>query len=421
MIDKSGTAVAAGDEGSSCGIPVVKGAVVKQRFDILDDCRGFAIILVFLRHCESFLPKSLSQILYDPWSFLSTVFAGKADLHKLVLFVAFFPLHIGWIALPIFFVVSGFCIHLTYCQPRQPDLKAFYVRRFFRIYPPYLLALLFFAVLFPLTRLPFNKLTYWGQFMTHLLLCHNVSDLSVCAINPAFWTIAIEVQLYLLFPLLLIYARRTSFAHALLLLALIEFSLHAFAVLMFEKPGHFAPAWLRASPFFFCFSWGIGAALADAYLTGKPLSLLRMHPVVWLVPGILTSTFQAYEFSFSFFALFTASIIARHLSKGAVEEPRSFLGRFVRRTGVYSYSIYLIHDPILLAVMLAYQARFPGIGNHPYLIFVAGVSSWLVIFPLAALMYYWVEKPGISLGKRVLRAWSQRSIRQPGSRIASTA
>lgn len=421
MIDKSGAEAAALDQGRSGSKSILKKTGPQQRFDILDDCRGIAIILVFFRHCESFLPPSLSQILYDPWSFLLTVFAGKADLHKLVSFILFFPFHIGWTALPIFFVVSGFCIHLTYCQQRQPDLKAFYVRRFFRIYPAYLLAVLFFALCFPLTRLPFNKLTYWGQLVTHVLLCHNISELSVCSINPAFWTIAIEVQLYLLFPLLLVYARRTSFARTLLFLALIEVSLHAFAVVVFEKTGGFAPAWLRASPFFFCFSWGIGAAMADAYLTGKPLALLRVHPVVWLVPGILTSTFQSYEFSFSFFALFTASIIARHLSKGPVEEPRSWFRRFVRRTGIYSYSIYLIQDPILGLVILTYQAHFPGIESHSYLIFAAGVSSWLVTYPLAALMYHWVEKPGISFGKRVLRAWLQRSSRQLEPRIVSTA
>ena len=422
MSDKSGPTLSVSYEKSSCSIPASKGTGQKQhRFEILDDCRGFAIMLVFFRHCEFFLPDRLTQILYDPWTFLSSVAAGKADLHDLFLFVAFFPFHIGWTALPIFFVVSGFCIHLTYSQPRQADLKAFYIRRFFRIYPPYLLALLVFTFIYPLTRIPFTKLTYWGQFVTHLFLVHNVSELSIVAINAPFWTIAIEVQLYLIFPLILIFARRYSYARALLVLALIEFSLQAFAVIVFEHPPVFAPAWLRGSPFFFCFSWGLGAAIADAYLSGKPLGLMRIHPVVWLVPGILTSTFPAYEFSFGFFALFTASIIWRHLNKGQVEEKPSYLGRVIRITGIYSYSIYLIHDPILRAVILFYKARFPGIENHPFQIFTAGATSWLLIFPLSALMYYRVEKPAIALGKRVLRAWPRPASRQIESNIVSTA
>ena len=417
---KSGSLRPASSELSSPTTPVSKEPVHRQRYEILDDCRGFAIILVFFRHCEFFLPDRLTQILYNPQDFLSAVFAGKAAPHDLFLFVAFFPFHIGWTALPIFFVVSGFCIHLTYCQPRS-DLKAFYIRRFFRIYPPYLLALLVFTFFYPLTRIPFTKLTYWGQFVTHLLLCHNVSELSIVAINAPFWTIAIEVQLYLIFPLILIFARRYSYARALLVLALIEFSLQLFAVIVYEKPPGYAPAWLRGSPFFFCFSWGLGAAIADAYLSGKPLALMRIHPLVWLVPGILTSTFPAYEFSFAFFALFTASIITRHLSKSQVEERPSYLHRIIRITGIYSYSIYLLHDPILRAVVLFYKGRFPGIEHHPFLIFAAGASSWLVIFPLSALMYYWVEKPAIAFGKRVLRALPQPSDRQLESRMVSAA
>jgi peptidoglycan/LPS O-acetylase OafA/YrhL len=421
MIDKSGVDASAQNECSSGNISILKEAGAKQRFDILDDFRGVAVILVFLFHCSCNLAPSQLSAFLRPWSFASTALSGKIDLQTLIAFIVFFLLRLGaWMALPMFFVVSGFCIHLTYCQPSKPDLGAFYIRRFFRIYPPYLLALLFFAFVFPWSRLPFNKLTDWGHLVTHLLLCHNVSGLSLLTINPAFWTIAVEAQLYLLFPLLLLFVRRYSFRQALLLLALIEVSLHALSVFVFGAHGQI-PFWLWASPFFFWFSWSTGAALADAYLTGKPLPFVRIHPAVWLVPGILTSVFPAHEFSFSFFALFTVSIISRHLSRGSVEERRSYLGRFIRRTGVYSYSIYLIHSPILLAVLVVCQTHFAGIAKNPFLIFAVSFSTWLFVFPLGALMYHWVEKPGISLGKRAVRAWSLRSARQLQTRIPSTA
>jgi peptidoglycan/LPS O-acetylase OafA/YrhL len=420
MIDKSGTESTAQKDGSSVH-PISKEVRGRQRLDILDDFRGLAIILVFLYHCENLLPSGLIQALRDPLSFLSTAFAGKVDPQAILSFTAFFPFHIGWCGVAIFFVVSGFCIHLTYCRSTPPDPFGFYVRRFFRIYPPYVLALLFFALLFPLTRLPLNKLTYWGQLLTHLFLFHNVSELSVCAISPSYWSIAVEVQLYLLFPLILLIARRYTFGRALLVLGLIEVTLHIFAAVGFERPGSFAPVWLRASPLFFCFSWSLGAALADAYLTGRTFPLARIHPVVWLIPGILTSTFPGYEFSFTCFALFTACVIARHLSRERAEEPPSYLERFVRRTGLYSYSIYLIHDPLLRALTNFVETRLPAIAGQPYLIFAIAVSSWVVIFPLGAIMYHWIEKPSVGLGKQVLRAWSQRSSRQPVPQIPSTA
>jgi peptidoglycan/LPS O-acetylase OafA/YrhL len=384
----------------------------KLHLPILDDCRGVAIILVFLRHCEVFLPHQLDHAFDYPWEFASQVFAGKTDLQTIIAFIVLFPGHLGWVALPIFFVVSGFCIHLTYCGSSQPSLKAFYIRRFFRIYPAYLLALLVFATVFPESRLPFTKLTHWAQLAAHIFQFHNLFETSLYAVNASYWTIAIEVQLYLLFPLLLIFARRFSYSWLLFGLLLVEVSLHSFSALFCYAPGHFPPAWLRASPFFFCFSWAIGAAMADAFLSGKPLPFTRIHPLVWLIPGILTSPFPSHEFSFTFFSLGAASVISRCFAKGSAEERRSHLGRFVRITGVYSYSIYLIHGPILIVLMELYKAWFPGIGNHPFLVFAAALSSWLVVFPLSALVYRWVEKPGIALGKRVLRAHSQRATGQ---------
>jgi hypothetical protein len=51
----------------------------------------------------------------------------------------------------------------SYTQTTRPAPAAFFIRRFFRIYPPYLLAVLFLALVFPLTRLPLNKLSDWVQ------------------------------------------------------------------------------------------------------------------------------------------------------------------------------------------------------------------------------------------------------------------
>jgi peptidoglycan/LPS O-acetylase OafA/YrhL len=102
------------------------------------------------------------------------------------------------------------------------------------------------------------------------------------------------------------------------------------------------------------------------------------------------------------------------------QEPKSYLGRFIRKTGVYSYSIYLIHGPIMIVLMELYRARFPGIENQPFLYFAAALSTWIVIFPLSALMYRWVEKPGIALGKRVLRSGSQRAANRLPTAVSAT-
>jgi len=402
----------------------ISGSLENQHhFGLLDDWRGIAIILVFLRHCENAFPQPLQEAFGQVPKFLMSALTGKVSAQDLFTFLFFYPMHLGWVALPIFFVVSGFCIHLSYAQSSRPDLKKFFVRRFFRIYPPYLLAVLFFAVIFPVSRLPFNKLTYWGDLATHLFICHNISEISVCAIVPSYWTIAVEVQLYLLFPLVILYVRRFSFARVLVVLGVIELSLHAFGLFAFGlRGGQFLPVWLRAAPYFYWFSWAIGTAIADAYLTGKPMPFTRIHPVVWLIAGIVAESFPLESFSFPLFALGIASMISRGIRASREGQKRGpYLGRFVRMIGIYSYSIYLIHDPILRGVVGLYEQHFPGIDNHPFAVFAAGLSSALIVFPAGILMYYLVERPSISWGKKLLLAWSRRLANQAGAEVVPAA
>ena len=389
-------------------------------FPFVDDARGLAAIFVFIRHAQVFLPPQLDHALDHPWEFVSDVFSGKVDWPTIIAFIVNYPGRFCWLALPIFFVVSGFCIHLSYAQSSPPRLKKFFIRRFFRIYPAYLFALLIFATVFPESRLPFTKLTHWAMLGAHIFNFHNLFETSIYAVNASYWTIGVEVQMYLLFPLLLLFARRFSYGRLLFALLLVEVSLHCFSAFYWYGPDRFPPAWLRASPFFFCFSWTLGAATADAFLSGKPLPFLKIHPLVWVVPGILISQYPAHEFGFTFFSLAIVSVIWRCLTQASVEEPKSYLGRFLRRTGVYSYSIYLIHGPILIFLMSLVEAWFPGIRTDPFLVLGAALSCWLVIFPLGALMYRWVEKPGMALGKRVLRSGSKPETSQLTTAVSAS-
>jgi peptidoglycan/LPS O-acetylase OafA/YrhL len=78
---------------------------------------------------------------------------------------------------------------------------SFFLRRFFRIYPPYFFAVWLFALIYPLTR--FNIVRGWQQLAYHLLLIHNLKSGASAGINPAFWSIGVKAQLYLLYPVLL--------------------------------------------------------------------------------------------------------------------------------------------------------------------------------------------------------------------------
>ena len=185
---------------------------IKRHIDFLDLLRGLAILLVFVFHSIS-TAYGRDQLPWGPWFRDFNV-----DRSFLLLLPA--TLRPG---VEIFFVLSGFCIHLSFS--RQPQWWILFQKRFFRIYPPYLAALLFFALAYPITNLHFASWVDAAQFISHLTLLHNFDHRTLYGINASFWSIAIQVQLYALYPLLIALAARFGWRRSLLGIAAIEITL----------------------------------------------------------------------------------------------------------------------------------------------------------------------------------------------------
>ena len=113
--------------------------VSANHLEIIDLLRGVAILAVFLFHClgASF---GFSQL---PWNGL---FPG---LKVSATFFALLPCSYGWAGVALFFVISGFCIHLSHIRSGEKGFGRFFVRRFFRIYPAYLVCVLAFFFIPP--------------------------------------------------------------------------------------------------------------------------------------------------------------------------------------------------------------------------------------------------------------------------------
>jgi len=365
----------------------------------LDQIRGIAIFLVLGFHAVVASYGMKQVISWKGWI---------RDLSEMPFFLQ--PFSAGLLGVAIFFVVSGFCIHLSHEKSRKKGFQVFFVRRFFRIYPPYLLALCIFAFLFPLTRLHFDSWADFSQLASHVFLINNLDKGLFYGINGSFWSVIVEAQLYLIYPLLLLIVRRHGWEKALWFTGILEISLRAGCAVVL-------PDWLSCSPFYFWFSWALGAKLADDYLHGRPL-LLTACPL-WLWPAV---TCVAYVFRptslFAFLcaALATTKWISHLLSRPAVQPSRVPVGsRFFQWLGVISYSIYLIHEPLLNA-MIRCLTRAPGdFSIPPLLFFLCTIGFFGVIFFIAWLFHRFVELPSIAAGKRFLeRRFPTQSLPAPG-------
>src|SRR6266704_2118684 len=135
----------------------------QKHIDFLDHFRGIAAVAVFLFHSLG-TACGRNQLPWANWI---------ADFDVSRTFLVLLPFSLGWSGVAIFFVVSGFCIHLNF--RRKPDWRDFTLRRFFRIYPPYLFAVLFFSLLIPWSRVGFDLLGV-SQLWTHLALVHNFDN-----------------------------------------------------------------------------------------------------------------------------------------------------------------------------------------------------------------------------------------------------
>lgn len=107
-------------------------------------------------------------------------------------------------------LLSGFCLFLPYAHSmvyleEAPATSSFYVKRATRILPSYYfnLIIVFFFFALPLGEYN-NSRIMWKDILSHLTFVHNLSydTLIGTRLNGVLWTVALEVQFYLLFPLL---------------------------------------------------------------------------------------------------------------------------------------------------------------------------------------------------------------------------
>lgn len=309
----------------------------------------------------------------------------------------------GWVAVDVFFVISGFLI--TRSIEGRPSgsarerLFGFYGRRVRRILPP---IYLYLGLIAPLVVVFHPELTSgWlasATFTYNLLFICNGAAPSPLLFHT--WSLAVEEQFYLLFPFLLLFWRRRATPVLLVIWIMMPAVRLAFSAWADVDTAFIRPTSLAV--------YVVGLTQLDAFAVGALLSLHYrrfasrgsviaiialvglMVGLGWLTTGTADGAFYGpflgtpgayqYVWGYSLVALLGVSMVL--YGSGFPVVPR--LLRPLATLGFYSYEFYILHLPILYA----YQSFVPTVS------IVDRIIEYVVCFALTALLAVQLNRAG---------------------------
>jgi peptidoglycan/LPS O-acetylase OafA/YrhL len=371
----------------------IRVVAARGRWERVDQLRGLAALAVVVCHLAVSAYREAPNLDGGPWPWLALI------------------LGFGYLGVPLFFVISGFCIHLPQARAlargtpqAAPDWRHFFARRFWRLYPPYLAALVVALVLWWVAGSPIP----WLAVATQALLVHPFHTATFDGVNPPAWTLAVEAQLYLAYPLVFRLIARFGALRALGAVLAVTLAYRGGLDLTPLPAEVGGPAWelLLAR----WFEWVLGAVVAE-WAAGR-LVLPRVLSSPWpgvaaLGAGVLLEWYAGYYglyvlkeplYGVAFALLLHAALT--HERPG----PGSAPGRYLAGVGVYSYSLYLLHRPI----QLAFEPLARAVATWPVVIAQGAPSSLLIMAattPLvlwaARVFYRGCERPSIRRSQAV--------------------
>lgn len=292
----------------------------------------------------------------------------------------------GVFGVVLFFLISGFVIPLS--VRGVSDWRAYALRRVCRIYPLTLFAFALLAALMLLGALP-PAAAPWHVWLANLLLLQDF--VRVPALLGVTWTLPIEFAWYTLFGLsFFLLGRRglrlLSLAYPIGMVGLIALSLLLEIRLPFGRIGMLYAALIGMQ----CFRFAGGEIGRREILLSCGVFVGLMMVANWVAFGHFSHPNIKLHHALVPWALASLLFFVA-LFRIKLASPPSWIGQGLLFLGRISFSVYLLH-PIVMGLV------------HPYaegLAFIVAVCG--LTLPLAWLSFTYVEKPGIEMGRALVR------------------
>ncbi|MFL5741795.1 MAG: acyltransferase family protein [Flavisolibacter sp.] len=340
---------------------------------------------------------------------------GVANI--MVVFYHNFPilypyLFFSWLAMDIFFVMSGYLITdiLIKTIGTRHFMRNFYARRLLRVFPLYFLSLVILLLILPLLlRFSFpidyfisNQVYFWTFLQNWLLIFHPHPNESY--LNHL-WSMAVEEQFYLLWPLVFVLVRNAKILFTILLLLLIGIITIRFVLWTQHIPG---------LDYFSLFSF----TRIDGICIGCMVALLQLlnanfigRNLAFIVVCFAAANFIFYLFNrhhadsfpyvligYSTFSMLFGLIVYDLVNRRTRILEIIFSFSLLRFVGMISYGAYVFHWPVFL-LMSPWLRQWSS--NHLPISaeLFASIVATLVSYGLGFLSYELIEKRFLRLKK----------------------
>ncbi len=300
----------------------------------VDGLRFVAIFPVILQHLGERLERNTLVSFHE-----------NAGFH-----LSTFVINRGFIGVYIFFVISGFILGLPFANyflagGRKVSIRNYFWRRLTRLEPPYILVMSVITI-FLVVMGSYTWKEIWPHFLASIFYVHSLVYHSWSYINPPVWTLEIEVQFYILAPLLaaiVFFTKGKVFRRVLLLFFILSIMLlqQHYDVLHSSK----ALTILGHLQYFL-----LGFILADIYLIDwkDKLSKHEFFNYLFIFSMCVAIYSWSWDFTFESRFVFTASLFLLVYSSFRSTWINTFLtSSWISGIGGMCYTIYLIHLPII--------------------------------------------------------------------------